>query len=137
MRIACVQMTSRGDKAANLEKAEALVVRAAAADAELVVLPEKWNLIGDVETLHGGAEPLEGGESVEAMAGWARTHGTAIVGGSITERRDGREKLSNTCVVLDQDGDVVAIYPGVTGVTSGLISVIPSGSSLRLLGNVD
>ncbi len=110
IRIACVQMTSRGDKAANLEKAEALVERAAAAGAELVVLPEKWNLIGDVETLHAGAEPLEGGESIEAMSSWARTHGVAIVGGSITERREGREKLSNTCVVLDPDGDVVSVY---------------------------
>ena len=34
----------------------------------------------------------------------------ALVGGSITERRDGREKLSNTSLVLDTDGSVVATY---------------------------
>jgi predicted amidohydrolase len=40
IRVACVQMTSRADKAANLEKAERLVAQAAATGADVVVLPE-------------------------------------------------------------------------------------------------
>jgi deaminated glutathione amidase len=108
--VACVQMTSRADKAANLERAEALVARAAASGADVVVLPEKWNGIGGVETLHAVAEPLAGGESVDAMAGWARGHGVTLVGGSITERRPGREKLSNTSIVFDLDGELAAVY---------------------------
>src|SRR6266571_7648624 len=110
MRIACVQMTSRDDKAANLEKAERLVADAAATGAEIVLLPEKWNYIGDAEGLHGVAEPIEGGESVEAMSGWSARHGVTLVGGSITERREGREKLSNTCLVFDPDGSLQAVY---------------------------
>jgi predicted amidohydrolase len=110
IRIACVQLTSRADKAANLERTERLVARAASTGADLVVLPEKWNAIGDAGVLHAAAEPIEGGESVAAMSSWARTHGITLVGGSITERRDGREKLSNTCVVFDPDGEVVAVY---------------------------
>jgi deaminated glutathione amidase len=110
LRVACVQLTSRSDKAANLEKAERLVARAAATGADVVLLPEKWNAIGDAEVLHGAAETLADGESVEAMAGWARDHGLTLVGGSITERRDGREKLSNTSVVFDSDGSIAAVY---------------------------
>jgi deaminated glutathione amidase len=110
IRVACVQLTSRADKAENLEKAERLVARAASTGADVVVLPEKWNAIGDVETFRAAAEPLEGGESVEAMRGWARRHGITLVGGSITERREGREKLSNTSVVLDPEGEIVAVY---------------------------
>jgi predicted amidohydrolase len=110
LRVACVQLTSGADKAANLEKAERLVARAAATGADLVALPEKWNAIGSTEVLHAAAEPLEGGESVEAMAEWARRHGITLVGGSISERRQGREKLSNTSIAFGPEGDVLGIY---------------------------
>jgi predicted amidohydrolase len=110
MRIACVQLTSRDDKAANLERAERHVADAASGGAELVLLPEKWNAIGDAETLHAEAESLDGGESVEAMSAWSRRHGIWLVGGSITERREGREKLSNTSVVFDPEGEIAAVY---------------------------
>ena len=110
LRVACVQLNSGADKAANLEKAEQLVARAASTGADVVVLPEKWNAIGSVETLRANAEPLEGGESVAAMADWARRHSLTLVGGSITEIREGREKLSNTCPVFDSAGELVAVY---------------------------
>ena len=110
IRVACVQLTSGQDKTANLEKAEKLVAQAAATGSDIVALPEKWNVIGPPEVLHATAETIEGGESVEAMRGWARMHGVTLVGGSITERREGREKLSNTCVVIDPEGDLVATY---------------------------
>jgi predicted amidohydrolase len=110
IRVACVQLTSRADKEANLEKAERLVAEAAAGGADIVLLPEKWNAIGGVETLHEAAEKIETGESVEAMRGWASRHGITLVGGSITERREGRDKLSNTSLVFDPDGELVALY---------------------------
>src|SRR5947199_10539026 len=68
IRVACVQMTSRADKAANLETAERLVAQAASTGADVVVLPEKWNAIGDAAVYHPTAEPLEGGQSVSAMS---------------------------------------------------------------------
>jgi deaminated glutathione amidase len=110
LRVACVQMTSGPEKAANLEKAEKLVARAAATGADIVALPEKWNAIGDGDVLHAAAEPLEGGETTEAMAEWARSHGITLVGGSIAERREGHEKLSNTSIAFGPDGEVLGVY---------------------------
>ena len=110
IRVACVQVTSGADKAVNLETTERLVARAASTGADVVVLPEKWNGIGDAETLHALAETLEDGESVRAAAAWARTFGVTIVGGSITERRPGREKLSNTSPVFGPDGVLITLY---------------------------
>jgi deaminated glutathione amidase len=110
IRLACVQLTSGTDKAANLEKADRLVAQASATGADVVALPEKWNSIGDPDVLHAAAETIDDGESVDAMRGWAKQHGVSLVGGSITERREGREKLSNTSLVFDPDGELVAAY---------------------------
>jgi predicted amidohydrolase len=110
LRIACVQINASGSKADNIERAEALVARAAATGADVVLLPEKWNGIGSAEILLEVAEPLEDGETVEAMSGWARRHGITLVGGSIAERREGRGKLSNTSVVFDPEGEIAAVY---------------------------
>jgi predicted amidohydrolase len=110
LRVAAVQLHSTSAKADNLERAERLVARAASTGADLVLLPEKWNAIGSTETLVANAEPLDGGETVAAMAEWSVRHGITLVGGSITERREGREKLSNTCCVFDPSGELVAVY---------------------------
>jgi predicted amidohydrolase len=110
IRVACVQMTSRADKAANLETAERLVAQAAATGADVVVLPEKWDVIGSDADLHEHAEPIDGGQAVAAMSDWARQHGITLVGGSVTERREGRDKLSNTSLVFDPEGRTVAVY---------------------------
>jgi predicted amidohydrolase len=110
IRVACVQLCAGPVKADNLATVERLVAEAAQAGAELVVLPEKWNAWGGADVLRANAERLEGGESVAALAGWARRHGITIVGGSITEEREGRERLSNTSPVLDADGELVAVY---------------------------
>src|SRR5262249_56887620 len=89
-------------------RAAGLVAKAAATGADVVVLPEKWNGIGDPAYYHETAEPLEGGESVAAMSSWARTHGVTLVGGSIVELREGRDKRSNTSLVFGSDGEIVA-----------------------------
>src|ERR671934_6677 len=77
IRVACVQLTSRADKAANLEKTERLVARAAATGADVVVLPEKWNAIGLFDVDVGGhryreSDAEEPGEEpvVARLEGW-------------------------------------------------------------------
>src|SRR5262245_65436836 len=105
IRVACVQLTSGRDKAANLGKAEQLVAQAASTGADIVALPEKWNVIGPPDVLHEAAETIEDGESVRAMRSWARAHGVTLIGGSSTERGAGREKLSDTSLVFDAAGE--------------------------------
>jgi predicted amidohydrolase len=110
LRVACVQVNAGADKAANLEKVEQLVARAAASGADVVILPEKWNAIGSPDVYRANAERVDGGETFGAMSEWAGRHGITLVGGSVTERRDGHDKLSNTCAVYDPDGALVALY---------------------------
>jgi predicted amidohydrolase len=44
------------------------------------------------------------------MSRWARTHGITLVGGSIVELREGRVKRSNTSLLFDPEGEIVATY---------------------------
>jgi predicted amidohydrolase len=108
LRAAAVQLNSNADKARNLATAERLVRAAAANGAELVALPEKWNLLGAGEELIAGAEPLDG-PSLSAARGWARDLGIHLLAGSIAERGEG-EKAANTSVLIGPDGEDLAVY---------------------------
>ena len=109
MRAAAVQLNSNEDKSRNVEIAERLVRRAAAEGAELVVLPEKFNVIGTSEQLVAGAEPLDG-PTLRWAASVARELGVWLVAGSIVERVEGEDKLRNTSVLLDPEGTTRAVY---------------------------
>ena len=106
-----MQLTSTADRERNLATADRLVREAAERGAALVVLPEKWSVLGTPEETAAGAEPLDG----PALA-WARSIaaelGIDLVAGSIAERaadgEDGRGR--NTSVHVGPDGADVAIY---------------------------
>ena len=110
MRVAAVQLNSTNDKDRNLETARRLVREAAAAGAELVALPEKWNLLAPPAELEAGAEELDGGVSTEAARGWAREHGIHVLAGSIGERVAGADRLFNTSALIDPSGALIAVY---------------------------
>ncbi len=103
-----MQLNSTGQKERNLEVAERLVRAAAADGATLVALPEKWNLLAGGETLHAGAEPLDG-PSLEAARSWARGLGIHLLAGSICELGDGG-RCHNTSVLIDPEGADIAAY---------------------------
>ena len=109
MRAAAVQLNSTDDKDRNLESADRLTRAAAADGADLVVLPEKFNVLGTPEHYREGAETLDG-----RTIAWARETaaelGVDLVAGSIVERREGREKLSNTSVHIGPGGEIKAVY---------------------------
>jgi predicted amidohydrolase len=109
MRAAAVQLNSQEDKQRNLDSAARLVREAAGDGADLVCLPEKWNLLGDAAALIAGAEPLDG-PTLNAARDWARDLGIHLVAGSIAERVDGHDRLFNTSVLIGPGGDDLATY---------------------------
>lgn len=109
LRAAAVQLNSTEDTDRNLATADRLVRAAAGRGAELVVLPEKWNVLGTPEQMVAGAQPLDGPAISWARAA-ARELGIDLVAGSIVERVDGREKTSNTSVHVGPDGELCAVY---------------------------
>ena len=109
MRAAAVQLNATEDAARNLDVADRLTREAAARGAELVVLPEKWNMLGRETAAAGHAQPLNGEDLAWASA-VARELSVDLVAGSILERAPGQDKVCNTSVHIDADGSVRAVY---------------------------
>jgi predicted amidohydrolase len=108
LRAAAVQLNSTNDKARNLDAAERQVRAAAADGAQLVTLPEKWNLLAGGEELLAGAEPLDG-LSLTAARDWAQSLGIHLLAGSIAEHGEG-EKAANASVLIGPEGEDLAVY---------------------------
>ncbi|HEY7620323.1 MAG TPA: carbon-nitrogen hydrolase family protein [Solirubrobacteraceae bacterium] len=109
LRAAAVQLTATPDKARNLATADRLVRGAAADGARLVVLPEKWSVLGHGADLRAGAEPLDG-PAVTWARDAARELGIDLVAGSVSERVEGEAKLRNTSLHIGPGGEVRAVY---------------------------
>jgi predicted amidohydrolase len=110
MRVAAVQLSSTPDRDRNLEAADRLTRAAAAQGAELVVLPEKWPVLGTPEQTAAGAEPLAGGPALTWARATARELGIDLVAGSVAERVEGAERGANTSVHVGPDGEDRARY---------------------------
>src|SRR4029453_14945404 len=109
MGAAAVQLQSTPDRERNLEAADRLTREAAKAGADLVVLPEKWPVLGTPEQTAAGAEPPDG-PTMQWACATARELGIDLVAGSIAERVEGRERGSNTSVHIGPDGEAHAVY---------------------------
>jgi predicted amidohydrolase len=102
-------MSSQDDKAANLERAEALVAQAAAWGPDLVVLPELWTYLGPRKRHAEVAEPIPG-ETSELLGRLASRYRFWLVGGSYLESVEGSDRFHNTSLAISPDGEIVARY---------------------------
>ena len=109
MRAAAIQLQCTTDTEANLATAERLTRAATADGAELVVLPERLDIRGAAADYLAGAEPLDG-RPVSWARELARELGIDLVAGSVAERREGHDRVSNTSVHVGPNGDVKAAY---------------------------
>ncbi len=109
VRAGAVQLNSTDQVDRNLETADRLVREAAHRGAELVILPEKWNLLGPGEQMAAGAQTLDG-PSLRWARDLAAELGIDFVAGSIVTRAPEAEKVANTSVHIGPDGDVRASY---------------------------
>ncbi|HWF72837.1 MAG TPA: carbon-nitrogen hydrolase family protein [Solirubrobacteraceae bacterium] len=109
MRASAVQLNSTDDVKRNRSTADRLVRAAVAGGAELVVLPEKWNVLGTNAHMAAGAEALDG-PSITWARELAAELAIDLVAGSIVERVEGREKTMNTSVHVGPDGEIRTVY---------------------------
>lgn len=107
-RAAAVQLRASLSKPANLAEAERLIQIAAAQGAKLIVLPELFNLYGNLPLAAAEAEPLNG-KTATLLQRLAIETRAWIVGGSFAEA--GAEgKAFNTSLTIDLQGNVWSMY---------------------------
>ena len=108
LRAACVQFCAGPDKSQNIARMAPLVTEAADRGADLVLLPEKWNSVAEGPELRAAAESLDGGETLGALAAWARQHRVNLIGGSVAI--DHGDRVGNVSIAFDRTGRQVAAY---------------------------
>jgi predicted amidohydrolase len=108
-RIAAIQMNTRADKAENLAKAGALIDEAAALGADLVALPEMFNILGTPADVRNNREGVPG-PTADFLASKAREHGITLHGGSIPVMVPESDKAWNTTLLFDSQGELIAQY---------------------------
>jgi len=109
-KIALVQTTTTTDFEDNLALALARVEEAAATGVEVIAFPEVFLFIGGRKGKLEHAQSLDG-EVVERFREAAKRHGMAILLGSVHERiADNDEKIYNTSIWIDAQGEIAATY---------------------------
>jgi predicted amidohydrolase len=109
VRVAAVQLTATPDRERNLATADRLTREAAGMGAELVLLPEHFDLYGTEEDVSAAAEPLDG-SALSWARDTARELGIDLVAGSIAERLPDTDRCGNTSVHFGPDGEQQAVY---------------------------
>jgi len=121
VRLALAQLRIEGgDVAGNLDRARTAVADAAADGADLVALPEIFNVGYFAFDSYARDAESVAGPTVSALAASAREHDIGVLAGTIVEdleasRADGVETpaaagLANAAVFLDREGERRAVY---------------------------
>lgn len=110
-KAAAIQMASGPNVKANLAEVEKLIRTAVQQEAELIVLPENFAIMGMTEQDKVNvAESADGGMIQDFIAEQARAHGVWIVGGTVPIMSDNAHKVYAASIVYDNQGEQVARY---------------------------
>lgn len=108
-KIAVIQIDSKADKKANLEKLATMIDQAAAKGAEVISCPEHCAYFGPESKAN--AESLENGEAVKLFSQKAAEHKILIHGGSLHIKSDDQEgRPYNMSLLFDKNGKTVSSY---------------------------
>ena len=109
--VAAVQMVSTPDPVENRQTAARLVREAAAAGAQVVVLPEYWAILGRKETDKLDlAEPFGDGPLQGFMSAIAKECGIWLLGGTVPLVSDDPGRVLNTLLAYGPTGELAGRY---------------------------
>ena len=109
LRVACVQMRSGLDRAANTKDATALIKEAAGQGAKFIATPEMTNVVDRKGSRLLANLPEEAGlEEISAFSDAAKENSVWLLIGSVAVKS--RERAANRSFLFAPDGSIVARY---------------------------
>lgn len=105
MKVALIQMNSQDNRQENINKAFKFMDDAVAQGASIICLSEKFMYWG----------PDRAGEDINSQAindfkDYAKNNNVNIILGSIALKIENSDNITNTCLVIDRNGDIVHRY---------------------------
>jgi len=112
-KLACCQLAVGADKHENLANARKMVSSAVSQGAQVVVLPECFNCPYSNDCFRDYSEEIPASRkgdspSVDTVQEIAKEHGIYLVAGSIPEIVKADDKIYNTSIVCDPNGEIIA-----------------------------
>jgi len=110
-KVAAIQMASGPNVKANLAEAEKLIKTAVQQEAELIVLPENFAIMGTAETDQVEiAEENGSGLLQDFLKEQAVKNNIWLVGGTIPLQSNEAGKVFSSCLLINAQGEVVSRY---------------------------
>jgi len=110
-RVAAIQMASGPQVQANLEEATRLITLAASTGSRIVVLPEYFAIMGMRDTDKVAIAERDGDGDIQRwMSQQAAKHRLWLIGGGVPIMSSLPNKVRNSCLVYDKQGQRVARY---------------------------
>ena len=111
IKVAAIQMASGPYVSSNLSEAARLIEVAVSQGAKLVVLPEYFAIMGLKDTDKVAAKEVEGkGPIQEFLSNTAKKHKIWLIGGTVPLKCSSPDKVRNSCLVYNDQGEQVARY---------------------------
>jgi nitrilase len=109
--VAAIQMASGPNVTANLEEAERLIKTAVQQEAELVVLPENFAIMGLSEADKVAIAEVPGAGPIQQfLSQQASKHGIWIVGGTIPIESGSMGKVYSSSLLYNSQGEMISRY---------------------------
>lgn len=111
IRIACLQMNSGNEFAANMGAYSVMAREAARNGAKFILSPEYFLMIdGTGRVMRQAALDEHGEPALSAITALAQELGVWLLAGSITLKNSGDDRMYNRSILISADGEVVASY---------------------------
>ena len=109
MNISLIQLTSKNNVKNNIEKAFTFIEEAIKSNPDIIALPESFSYM----TKEGKKPEVNSSlynDIIAKLGELAKKGNTYIIGGTVLEPSNNKDKFYNTCPVFNRDGNIVAKY---------------------------